>query len=305
MEPLTFHRGLLRPRHWPMWFGLGLWALLAQLPYPVLRVLARLLSYLLWWCTPSRRHIAATNLKLCFPELSQAERHRMLRRNYDSTSMALFESAMSWFWPKWRLRRLYSVKGQENLPQAGDSQGTLMMAMHFTTVDIGGAFIGEECPMTAMYRPHKNPVYDYVQRWGRERHTSGVAAIPRNDVRGMLRALRQGQRVWYAPDQDYGLKNSVFAPFFGVTAATVTATAKFAKAGNAKVIPFIQTRLPGAQGYELVIYPALEGFPCGDEVLDATRINRFIEDRIREQPEQYLWAHRRFKTRPPGQPKLY
>jgi KDO2-lipid IV(A) lauroyltransferase len=303
MELLRFQRRFLHPRYWLLWLGLGFWALLVQLPYPLLRLLARLLGWLLWWVTPARRHIAATNIKLCFPELSERQQLRLLRRNYDSTAMALFESGMSWFWPKWRLRRLYRIKGQENLPQDGDP-GALMMALHFTTVDIGGAFIGQETAMTAMYRPHKNPVYDFVQRWGRERHSTG-AVIARDDVRVMLRALKRGERVWYAPDQDYGIKRSVFAPLFGVSAATVTATAKFARAGNAQVIPFIQTRLPWCRGYELVIYPPLDNFPSGDEVADATRINQYVEARIREQPEQYLWTHRRFKTRPPGEAKLY
>jgi KDO2-lipid IV(A) lauroyltransferase len=303
MELLRFQRRFLHPRYWLLWLGLGFWALLVQLPYPLLRLLARLLGWLLWWVTPARRHIAATNIKLCFPELSEREKQRLLRRNYDSTAMALFESGMSWFWPKWRLRRMYRIEGQENLPQDG-GPGALMMALHFTTVDIGGAFIGQETAMTAMYRPHKNPVYDFVQRWGRERHSAG-AIIARDDVRVMLRALKRGERVWYAPDQDYGIKRSVFAPLFGVSAATVTATAKFARAGNAQVIPFIQTRLPWCRGYELVIYPPLDDFPSGDEVADATRINQYVEARIREQPEQYLWTHRRFKTRPPGEAKLY
>ena len=303
MELLRFQRRFLHPRYWLLWLGLGFWALLVRLPYPLLRLLARLLGWLLWWVTPARRHIAATNIKLCFPELSEREKQRLLRRNYDSTAMALFESGMSWFWPKWRLRRMYRIEGQENLPQDG-GPGALMMALHFTTVDIGGAFIGQETAMTAMYRPHKNPVYDFVQRWGRERHSAG-AIIARDDVRVMLRALKRGERVWYAPDQDYGIKRSVFAPLFGVSAATVTATAKFARAGNAQVIPFIQTRLPWCRGYELVIYPPLDDFPSGDEVADATRINQYVEARIREQPEQYLWTHRRFKTRPPGEAKLY
>lgn len=303
MEPLKFQRRFLQPRYWMLWLGVGFWALVVQLPYPVLRVLARILAWLLWWVTPSRRHIAATNIKLCFPELAEREQRRLLRRNYDSTAMALFETGMAWFWPQWRLRRLYRIRGRENLPSPRDP-GALMMALHFTTVDIGGAFIGCETPMTAMYRPHKNPVYDYVQRWGRERHSNG-AVIARDDVRVMLRALKRGERVWYAPDQDYGLTRSVFAPLFGIQAATVTATAKFARAGEARVIPFIQTRLPGCQGYELVVYPPLENFPSGDEVADATRINQYVEARIREQPEQYLWTHRRFKTRPPGEAKLY
>ena len=127
----------------------------------------------------------------------------------------------------------------------------------------------------------------------------------RKEVRKMYRVLRQKELVWYAPDQDYGRKHSVFAPFFGIDAATVTATAAFAKLGNADVVPFVQRRLPDGRGYEVEVYPAFSSFPSGDDVVDATRLNRFVEERVKEQPDQYLWAHRRFKTRPEGCPSVY
>lgn len=304
MEKPRFTLALLHPRHWLLWLGIILWWLISQLPYPCLRGLARLLAPILRKAGKSRRRIISRNLELCFPQLSTAEREKLLNDNFFSTAMALFETGMAWFLPQWRLRRLFTIEGLEHL-RADDGQGVIMMAMHFTTLDIGAAFLNISASIDGMYRPHKNPVFDYVQRKGRERHNLHSEAIPRDDVRGMIRTLKRGRAIWYAPDQDYGPKQSVFAPFFGVEAASVTATAKFARLGKARVVPFVQTRLPGNQGYKVTIYPPLQAFPVGDERDDAERINGFIEDRINEQPEQYLWAHRRFKTRPPGEPSLY
>jgi Kdo2-lipid IVA lauroyltransferase/acyltransferase len=304
MEKPRFHISLLHPRHWLMWSGITLWWLISQLPYPWLRALARLLAPVLKLAGKSRRRIVQRNLELCFPQLTDVERSQLLEDNFFSTSMALFEIGMAWFWPQWRLRRLFTIEGLEHL-QTNEDEGVILMAMHFTTLDIGGAFVNMSASIDAMYRPHKNPVFDYVQRKGRERHNPATVVIPRDDVRSMIRALKRGRTIWYAPDQDYGPKQSVFAPFFGVEAATVTATAKFARLGKARVVPFVQTRLPGNKGYKVTIYPALQDYPQGDERDDAQRINSFIEERINEQPGQYLWAHRRFKTRPPGETSLY
>jgi Kdo2-lipid IVA lauroyltransferase/acyltransferase len=156
-----------------------------------------------------------------------------------------------------------------------------------------------------MYRPHNNPVYDFVQRRGRLARSKSSDVYTRDDVRGLARALRKGRVIWYAPDQDYGRRQSVFAPFFGVPASTVTATGRFAQLGNARILPFTHVRLPGTAGYRVTIHPPLENCPTGDDLADATRINALAEHFIRQQPDQYLWAHRRFKTRPPGEKSLY
>lgn len=304
MDKPRFRPALLHPRYWLTWGLIGLWWLLSQLPYPCLRGLARLLAPLLLKFGKSRRKIVERNLELCFPDKSALERQQLLADNFFSTAMALFETGMAWFWPTWRLRRLFTIEGLENL-QRDDGQGTLLMAMHFTTLDIGAAFVNMSSQIDGMYRPHNNPVYDYVQRKGRERHDPNTEVLTRDDVRGMIRNLKKGHAIWYAPDQDYGRKQSVFAPFFNIEAASVTATGKFARLGKARVVPFVQTRLPGSRGYKVTIYPALENFPQGDEREDTSSVNRFIEARILEQPEQYLWAHRRFKTRPEGEPSLY
>lgn len=304
MNRPVFRAYFLHPRFWPLWLGLGLLWLIAQLPYTVLLRLGRCLGGVMYRLASSRRKIAARNLELCFPQMSAAEREALLKENFASTGITFFEMAIAWWWPAERLRRLGTIEGLEHLRQAeADGQGVILMALHFTTLEMGGGLLGMAQNMYGMYRPHKNPLFDYVQRRGREQRLLGV--IGRDDVRGMLKLLRAGGVVWYAPDQDYGAQRSVFVPLFGVPAATVTATSKFARMGRAQVIPFTQQRLPDGQGYRLVIHPPLADFPTDSEEADCLRVNQWIEQAISACPEQYLWAHRRFKTRPEGEPKLY
>ena len=304
MDRPVFRAYFLHPRFWLLWLGLGLLWLVAQLPYKVLLWLGRCLGALMYRLASARRKIAARNLELCFPQMSAVERKALLKENFASTGITFFEMAIAWWWPAERLRRLGTIEGLEHLRQAeADGQGVILMALHFTTLEMGGGLLGLAQDMYGMYRPHKNPLFDYVQRRGREQRLLGV--IGRDDVRGMLKLLRAGGVVWYAPDQDYGAQRSVFVPLFGVPAATVTATSKFARMGRAKVIPFTQQRLPDGQGYRLVIHPPLADFPSDSEEADCLRVNQWIEQAISACPEQYLWAHRRFKTRPEGEPKLY
>ena len=304
MDRPVFRGYFLHPRFWLLWLGLGLLWLVSLLPYRVLMRLGRWLGALMYRLARSRRQIAARNLELCFPQRSAAERERLLRENFASTGMTFFEMAISWWWPPARLARLGRFEGLEHLQQAAaDGQGVILMALHFTTLEMGGGLLGMRQGMYGMYRPHKNPLFDYVQRRGREQRLLGV--IERDDVRGMLKLLRAGGVVWYAPDQDYGAQRSVFVPLFGVPAATVTATSKFARLGRARVIPFTQERLSDGSGYRVVVHPPLADFPGDNEEADCLRINQWVEQAVGACPEQYLWAHRRFKTRPSGEPKLY
>ncbi|MFL0796950.1 MAG: LpxL/LpxP family Kdo(2)-lipid IV(A) lauroyl/palmitoleoyl acyltransferase [Cellvibrionaceae bacterium] len=295
---------MLHPRYWLTWLGFCLLWLIAQLPYSVLMALGRGLGRLLLRVAKSRRKVAARNFELCFPELSQRERDQLLTKNFESTAIALFESAMAWWWPKKRLEKLVQYEGMENLENL-NGQGVLMLGFHFTTLDIAGAFMNLQLPITAMYRPHKNAVYDFVQRKGRERFHKELPVVERRDVRGMAKVMKSGDMIWYAPDQDYGRKGAEFVPFFGIPAATLTATSKFAQLGQAKVIPITYTRLPNDQGYRMTIHQAFDNFPTGDDYTDTARVMAFAETRIREQPEQYLWTHRRFKNRPQGETSLY
>lgn len=306
MDRPRFRAYFLHPRFWPLWLGLGLLWLLVQLPYPLLLRLGRLVGAVMYRAAGSRRAIARRNLELSFPELEPEQRERLLRENFASTGIALFEMAMSWWWPQPRLQRLAHIEGLEHLRQAqAEGQGVILMALHFTTLEIGAALLGQHHTIDGMYREHKNPVFDFVQRRGRERHNPDATAIEREDVRAMLKVLRAGRAIWYAPDQDYGRKQSLFVPLFGVQAATVTATTKFARLGRARVVPFTQERLADGSGYQLVIHPPLEDFPGESDEADCLRINRWVETSVRANPEQYLWAHRRFKTRPVGEPSLY
>ena len=297
---------MLHPKYWATWFGFGVWWSLAQLPFTWQMRLGTCLGFAMRRIAKRRTAIAARNIELCFPELTAAQRQALLHATLDSVGKAFFETGMAWFLPIPRLRKLFTIEGIEYVQQAeAQGQGVILLGMHFTHIDVGGAILCQSHTLDGSYRTHANPVYDYVQRRGRERHNSTSVAIPRGDVRSMVRTLKNGRTIWYAPDQDYGREHSVFAPFFGVPAATVTATSRLARMGKARVMPYTHYRRPDGRGYIAKIAPPLDNFPSEDELADACRINTLIATAIRVAPEQYLWVHRRFKTRPEGEVDLY
>lgn len=304
MKQGGFNAALLAPRYWLLWLGFGVWWCLAQLPYPVIVQLGKALGGLLFLAGGRRKKIARRNLELCFPELSGEQCNKLLRDNFRCYGLAFFEVGIAWWWSNKRFRKIVRIEGLEHLENL-NGQGALLTAIHLTTLEIGAAAVSLEVPACGMHRPHKNPVYEYVQIKGREKRRPGNKLYSRDDVRGALKALRQGEILWYAPDQDYGIKQGVFAPFMGVNAATITATARFASAGKAKIIPLTQQHLPGFKGYKVTVHPPLEGFPVNDDYRDAVTINMLAEEFIRLQPQSYLWVHRRFKTRPNGEASLY
>jgi KDO2-lipid IV(A) lauroyltransferase len=294
----------LAPRFWPTWLWLGLLRASLWLPYPARMALGRGLGRVLMAFMSRRRHIAATNLRLCFPQLTKAERTGLLQRNFQSLGMALVETAMCWWSPAQELQALVEFDGLQHLRTAlAKGKGVLLLSCHFDHLELGGRFLALEQGFHVMYRKQKNKLIDEIMRRRRQYHFE--KAIERKDIRGVISSLKQGLPVWYAPDQDYGAKHSVFAPFFNISAASITATARLARMSGAPVVPFFTRRLDGDRGYRVSLLPALEGYPAGDDVHDAATINRIIEQQIRQYPEQYLWIHRRFKTRPPGEDKLY
>jgi KDO2-lipid IV(A) lauroyltransferase len=277
-----------------------------MLPFPILLVLGSGLGRILFLIPSNRKIIAKRNIEICFPELDVLDQKRLLKDNFINMGVALMEVGMAWWWPKRRLQKLIVYEGLEHIENIHEEKGTILLGIHYTTLEIGGAAVSMVTQMDGMYRAHGNPVYDYVQANGRVSKGSGNTVVfERRDVRGSMKALKNGRTLWYGPDQDYGLLQGLFAPFFGVQAATVYATARFAEKTKSAVVPFSHIRLPGLRGYKVVFYPALDSFPSGDDLIDATRINRIIEDFIRLKPDQYLWAHRRFKNRPPGEADLY
>lgn len=295
----------LAPRYWPIWLGLGLMKAMAALPFRWQLAIGGQTGRWLSKIARRRRRIAETNLTLCFPELSPIRRTALLEAHFAALGIGLFETAMAWWAPDAELRGLARVEGADHLEQAlARGKGVILLTGHFTTLELGARFITWHQPFHAMYRSHKNPLYETVMRRERERR-SRLPPLPHEDVRGLLRAFKKGRAVWYAPDQNHGLRNSVFAPFFGVTACTVTATSRLAALSGAAVVPYFPKRLPGTAGYEVVILPALADFPSADVEADTRRINELLERYVRQAPEQYLWVHRRFKTQPPGKPSPY
>jgi len=296
-------RRVINPANWPLLLGLGLLRLLILLPWRVQRGLGVVLGHVFAAVGTRRRRIVDTNLQLCFPNLNTLQRRRLRSEHFAALGIALFETALAWWGSDARLRSLVSVIGQAHLQQARASgRGVILLTAHFTCLELGARFLTLQQPFHAMYRPHRNPLYQDIMRRCRERR-SGRLAIVQNDIRATLRALRSGEAVWYAPDHNYG-RQSIFVPFFDVPAYTITATARLAEMSGALVVPYFPVRQPDGR-YQLNIEPALDDFPSGDIEADTARVNQIIERWVNNAPEQYYWVHRRFKTRPPGEAKLY
>lgn len=300
-----FDRGFLAPRYWPIWLGLSLMKMMAALPFGWQLAIGERIGRWLGKIARRRRRIAEINLELCFPELAPGERAKLLEAHFAALGIGLFETAMAWWAPDAKLRGLANVEGEEHLAHAlARGNGVILLTGHFTTLELGARFITWHQPFHAMYRSHKNRLYETVMRRERERR-SRLPPLPHEDLRGLLRAFKKGRAVWYAPDQNLGARNSVFVPFFGIPACTVTATSRLAAMSGAAVVPYFPKRLPGKAGYEVVILPALADFPSADLEADTRRVNALLEQYVRRAPEQYLWVHRRFKTQPPGRSSPY
>lgn len=296
---------MYHPRYWPLWAGLGLLWLLVQLPYRWQMALGRKLGRLSMLLLKRRVQIARRNLQLAMPELDDAAREQLLVANFESVGCAVFETGIAWYWPDQRLRRIMHIQGDEHVREAvAGGEGMLLLSCHFMTLELNARMFGILHPGVGVYRPNDNPVMEYAQVRGRTR--SNKCLLDRGDIKGMIKALRKGEALWYAPDHDYGRHASVFVPFFAVEqSATITGTATLARVKNAVVLPCYTLRLPQG-GYKLVIGAPLQNFPSGDDIADATRSNQVIEAAVRQAPEQYMWLHRRFKTRPSKEdPSLY
>ncbi|WBM69886.1 kdo(2)-lipid IV(A) palmitoleoyltransferase [Buttiauxella sp. WJP83] len=300
-----FQTELLHPRYWLTWFGLGILWLWVQLPYPVLLKMGDFIGRASMRFLKRRVSIARQNLKLCFPHYTDAQVDAIVVQNFSSLGMGLIETGMAWFWPDARVRKWFEVNGLEHITAACEKgQGVMAIGVHFMSLELGGRVMGLCRPMMAMYRPHNNKAMEFVQTRGRSR--SNKAMLDRRNLKGMVKALKAGEAVWFAPDQDYGPKGSSFAPFFAVQkAATTNGTYTIARLAKPAILTIVLIRKKDGSGYQLVIEPEFTDYPLDDEQAAAEYVNRKIEREIMRAPEQYLWLHRRFKTRPPGEPKLY
>lgn len=292
------------PRFWPAWLAIGFMWVGAWLPWRLKLALGKGIGLLVWRLVPRRRHIVDTNLRLCFPEWSDEQRRQRVRETFIANGIGILETATAWCRNPRHLHHRVTYKNRHHLAAAqARGKGVLVVGIHFSTLDLGGALHSLYFPADVVYRPHNNPLFDRFMTDAR-RDIFGEA-IDRHDLRGVVRRIKAGHIVWYSPDQDFGRDVSVFAPFFGIETASIRLTAKIARMTGAPVVPLMFHRNPDDRTYTIECHPPLEAFPSGDEVQDATQVNAFIEGAIRKHPEQYLWLHRRFKTRPAGEPGFY
>lgn len=263
------------------------------------------LGPLMYRLMPGRRRVAETNLRLSFPDLDAAERERLLREHFRDLGRMFAEFALSWMASRRSFAGIpHRIEGLEHLRSAqAKGHGVLLVGAHFSHLELCARLIAQQLPLAGLYREHGSPVFEWAVKRRRLRYA--CAMFGRKELRATVRHLRQGGTLWYAPDQDMRGKDTVFVPFFGIAAATITATHHLARLSGAAVIPFHHRRLPDDQGYAIQLHPALTEFPSSDEVKDTARINACIETMVRAAPEQYLWIHKRFKTRPAGEPACY
>jgi KDO2-lipid IV(A) lauroyltransferase len=301
----TFTRSLLAPRHWPAWLGVAVIWLIARLPQTALRWLGRLLGALVLRVPSERRRIAETNIALCFPELDAAAQAALVDANLRDIGMMLVEFALGWMGSDRRIADMPTrIEGLEHLEAArAQGKGVLLVGGHFSHLELCARLVSQRIRIAGMYRRMDSAVFEWVVL--RARLHYAAAMFEKDDIRGTVKYLRNGGTLWYAPDQDMRSKDSVFVPFFGVPAATITATHHLARMSGAVVIPFFHRRLPDGNGYALRLGAPLENLPGTDVLDDTARVNTCIEQMAREAPAQYLWVHKRFKTRPGDEPSPY
>ncbi|MEW5838884.1 MAG: lipid A biosynthesis acyltransferase [Pseudomonadota bacterium] len=295
--------GWLNPKHWPLALGLGLLKFGAFLPLSWSQRLGRGLGLLAYAVLPSRRRIVARNLQLCFPQWSAKKCNEMVRANFKASGMGLIEGGIAWWAPTRILQGFTYVEGMEHYEAARKAgRGVLVLGAHFTAMELAGRIAAMHFPVSTVYKPAKNQQFNSVMLTKRSQYFQSL--IANDNLRGMLQVLNSGGVCWYGVDQDFGVGQGVFAPFFGVPTATLTLASKIVQRTGAKVLFGYPQRLPNAQGYVLHILP-VEDFATGDMLHDATTYNRMIENSVIEAPEDYFWLHRRFKTRPEGEANPY
>lgn len=298
VEKAQFSTHLYHPKFWLLWFAVGLARLTLLLPLKWQMKLGSTFGLLAMKLAGSRVNTARRNLELCFPQMSEAERETLLRRNFQETGKAIFDTINAWWWNNDKVQKHMQIKGQEHVEQTlAAGQGVILFAVHCLPLEMGARIFGQFQPGVGVYRPHNNPVMEYLQVKGRLR--SNKALVPKRDLRQMVRCLRNPDVIWYTADQDFGRSSAVFIPLFAVPdAATITGGTTLAKLGKAKVLPFFVERNADDTGYNIEIQAPLDNFPGENEVEDAKRGNGIVEQLISRNPAQYMWLHRRFKTRP-------
>jgi len=294
----------LSPVYWPMWLFLLLLRLVILLPLPAIHAIGTAIGRLLYRVGSSRRRVTEINIRQACPDYTDAQVETLCRDTFRSLGISMFEMALAWWARRDYLRSISHITGMEHIGEAQQQERPIIfLTGHFTALDLGGILLALYLPLQAVYKRAHNPLFNHIMDKYRNRHL--VRALPNTEIRRVIKELRDGLSTWYAPDQDFAGKDIVYTPFLGGTASTLTSTARMASMADAVVIPFYPRRLDNSAGYELVILPALEGFPSGDTQADAAAVNHCIEQMVRANPEQYAWFHKRFKNQPDGKPSIY
>ncbi len=298
------NREFLHPRYWFHWSFLVILRALSYLPLPVLWLLGGAIGELGYHFQVSARRVALKNMALCFPNLDIRTRRRLVKRHFRASGQVLFGLAIAWWGRENRLRRLVRFRDRRYFDDTLNAgKNVILLAPHFLCLEIGGLRLSQERHVVSMY---KAPKSRFVENMLHHRIRYGATLIERSSaLKSLIRLIRHGTPFYYLPDQDPGRSETVFAPFFGVPAATVTALGRIARLTGAVVIPCFTRQLPCGRGYEIMFYPPLRNFPSGDAVEDARRMNAEIEKGVAEMPEQYMWTYKRFKTRPNNAPSPY
>ena len=280
--------------------------LLHWLPLPVLSRIGSAFGVLLYVLVPSRRKIALINLRLCFPELSEAERRALARRHFAITGRSMLERGLAWWASAERMRALVRIDGLERLAALkAAGRPVILLTPHFVGLDMAGTRLSLEGDFVSVYAPQKNKIFDRWLHHGRSRFNDQLLLARNDGVRATVKAMKAGRPLYYLPDLDYGRKESIFVPFFGVPAATITGLPRLARLAGAAVMPCVVRILPGGAGYVLTLGEPWQDYPSDDVEADTRRMNVWLEGVVRTMPEQYYWVHRRFKTRPEGEPRFY
>lgn len=292
-------------RFWPLWLGIALLRALTWLPLPVIYALGWVGGGLAYALHRPRRRIAGRNLRACFPSNTEADIRRLARAHFRAVVIAVLAGGIAWWGSRARMRRLTQFRNRDIYDRVrARGAPIIVLAPHFVGLEHGGLRLSVSTPMVSMYQRHKNPLLDaFIKR--RRARFDAIQFDRRRAPKTMLRLIRGGRPFYYLPDQDPGRNAAVFAPFFGVQAATFSALGRLAGITGATVIPCATRLLPFGRGFEIIFGAPLANYPSGDQVADATAMNRAIESLIAQAPAQYLWSHRRFKTRPPGEPAFY
>ena len=285
-------------------FGLALIWLLHFLPLAVLSRAGEVFGMLLYAIAYARRKVVMINLQLCFPELSAIARIALARRHFRAFGRSVLEHGILWWSSKERVKRLVRIEGLEHW-QAVAGRPVILLAPHFIGLDMGGIRLAADYRLNSVYSRQKSPGFDAILIHGRTRFGQTTLFARQDGIRPVLKSLKSGEPFYYLPDMDLGERDSVFVPFFNVPAATITGLSRIAQLAGAAVVPCVTRQLPGRAGYVVKLYPLWSDFPSGNLEADARRMNAFIEQRVREMPEQYYWLHKRFKTRTAGESNPY